>query len=207
VGAGQDNRQNEKVNRQDRNEDVIEWVALHVLPHEAAVRRWLRGALRNPDDMDDIIQEAYCRIAELDTLQHIRNGRAYFFTTARSVLLQRLRRERVVKIEAVAEIDLLGVMDDAPSPERIVGARGELKRVLDVIAALPQAYRRPVELRRIHGLSQKETASHLGVSEKVVENNSLRGLRLVLQALTQEDNEAARPETACQDKSTRHAHS
>jgi DNA-directed RNA polymerase specialized sigma24 family protein len=78
VGAGQDNRQNEKVNRQDRNEDVIEWVALHVLPHEAAVRRWLRGALRNPDDMDDIIQEAYCRIAELDTLQHIRNGRAYF---------------------------------------------------------------------------------------------------------------------------------
>jgi RNA polymerase sigma-70 factor (ECF subfamily) len=113
----------------------------------------------------------------------------------------------VVKIEAVAEIDLLGVMDDAPSPERIVGARGELKRVLDVIAALPQAYRRPVELRRIHGLSQKETASHLGVSEKVVENNSLRGLRLVLQALTQEDNEAARPETACQDKSTRHAHS
>jgi RNA polymerase sigma-70 factor (ECF subfamily) len=166
VGAGQDNRQNEKVNRQDRNEDVIEWVALHVLPHEAAVRRWLRGALRNPDDMDDIIQEAYCRIAELDTLQHIRNGRAYFFTTARSVLLQRLRRERVVKIEAVAEIDLLGVMDDAPSPERIVGARGELKRVLDVIAALPQAYRRPVELRRIHGLSQRKPPATLASAKK-----------------------------------------
>lgn len=192
---------------QVRNEDVIEWVALHVLPHEAAVRRWLRGALRNPEDVDDIIQEAYCRIAELDTLQHIRNGRAYFFTTARSIVLQRLRRERVVKIEAVAEIDLLGVMDEAPSPERVVGARGELKRVLDVIAALPQAYRRAVELRRIHGLSQKETARHLGVSEKVVENNSLRGLRLVLQALTQEDIEHAGPETAGQDKSTRHAHS
>lgn len=192
---------------QVRNEDVIEWVALHVLPHEAAVRRWLRGALRNPEDVDDIIQEAYCRIAELDTLQHIRNGRAYFFTTARSIVLQRLRRERVVKIEAVAEIDLLGVMDEAPSPERVVGARGELKRVLDVIAALPQAYRRAVELRRIHGLSQKETARHLGVSEKVVENNSLRGLRLVLQALTQEDIEHAGTETAGQDKSTRHAHS
>lgn len=193
------------VSGQGQQGSIVEWVALHVLPHEAAVRRWLRGALRSPDDIDDVIQEAYCRLSELDSIQHIRNGRAYFFTVARSILLQRLRRERVVKIDTIAEIDLLGAIDESPSPERVVGARGELRRVLDVISSLPQAYRRAVELRRIHGFSQKETARHLGVSEKAVENNTLRGLRLVLQTLAREESEPAPAADARQDESARHA--
>lgn len=162
---------------------IIEWVALHILPHEAYVRSWLTRAMRRSSDVDDVIQEAYCQIAELAAVDHIRNGRAYFLTAARSILLQRLRRERVVRIEAVADFDALRVVDEDPSPEQVTGARRELERVLGLIAMLPPVCRQVIELRRIHGLSQKETARRLCVTESVVENHSIRGLRIILKVL------------------------
>ena len=170
----------------ETREAIIEWVALHILPHEAYVRAWLMRAMRRSSDVDDVIQEAYCQIAELDTIGHIRNGRAYFLTAARSILLQRLRRERVVRIEAVTDIDTLRVVDEDPSPEQVTGARRELERVLGLIAMLPPVCRQVIELRRIHGFSQRETARRLGISESVVENNSIRGLRAILKALEED---------------------
>lgn len=162
---------------------IIEWVALNILPHEAYVRSWLTRAMRRSSDVDDVIQEAYCQIAELAAVDHIRNGRAYFLTAARSILLQRLRRERVVTIEAVADFDALRIVDEDPSPEQVTGARRELERVLGLIAMLPPVCRQVIELRRIHGFSQKETARRLSITESVVENHSIRGLRIILKVL------------------------
>lgn len=164
-------------------EATIDWVALHILPHEGFVRAWLMRVTRRSAEVDDIIQEAYCLISELDSVAHIRSGKAYFLATARSVMLQRLRRERVVRIETVTDVDALRLADDEPSPEQVTGARRELERVLGLIATLPPVCRQVIELRRIHGFSQRETARRLGVSESVVENNTIRGLKVILQAL------------------------
>ena len=51
------------------------------------------------DDVEDIVQESYCRIAGLSDVSHIRSGRAYLFTTARMLVLERIRRSRVVSID------------------------------------------------------------------------------------------------------------
>ncbi len=144
---------------------------------------------RRSSEIDDIIQESYCQISELDSVTHIRSGKAYFLATARSVMLQRLRRERVVRIEAVTDVDALRLVDDEPSPEQVTGARRELERVLGLIATLPPICRQVIELRRIHGFSQKETARRLGVTESVVENNTVRGLRTILKALAEDTGE------------------
>lgn len=170
---------------------TVDWVALNILPHEGFVRAWLTRVTRRSSDVDDIVQEAYCQISELDTVGHIRSGRAYFLATARSIMLQRLRRERVVRIETVNDVDSLRVVDDEPSPEQVTGARRELERVLGLIATLPPICRQVIELRRIHGFSQKETARRLGVSESVVENNTIRGLRVVLKALAEDSGAAS----------------
>jgi hypothetical protein len=95
------------------------WLGREILPHEAAVRAWLRRSLAAAGDADDVIQEAYCRLAGLASIDHIESPRAYFFQTARSVALEQLRRARVVRIETVTEIDALNVELDEPSPERI----------------------------------------------------------------------------------------
>lgn len=184
--------------------DVVGWVAECILPHEPKVRAWLARTLAPGEDPDDVIQEAYCRLASLDEVGHVRNPRAYFFQTARSIVLERIRRSRIVRIETVTEIDTLPVIDDEPSPERTAGARRELQRVLRLIEALPERYRKVVKLRKIEGLSQKEIAARLGVSERVVENDATRGLRLILRALEAEENAFTTGDSKDEKRARRH---
>lgn len=168
----------------DDRDVIVDWVAREVLPYEARVRSWLSRVLPQPSDVDDVVQEAYCRLSALEAVDHIEHGGAYFFTTARSLVLQRLRREKTVLIDVARDAEAMEeVLADEPSPEHVVGARRELDRVLRLIGELPSGYRRVIELRRIQGLSQKETARVLGVTENVVENHSVRGLRMILRAL------------------------
>ena len=168
---------------------VRAWVGSEILPHESDVRAWLRRTL-NPDDLEDVIQEAYCQIAKLDDVSHIRSGRAYLFTTARSVVLMRLRRARIVSIEAVTEIDALHILEDEPSPERIVAGRRELARVRRLIEGLPERWRKIIELRKIDGMSQREVAEKLGIPEHTVENEVRKGLKAILGAIADGDRAA-----------------
>jgi len=158
------------------------WVGSEILPHEADVRAWLRRTL-DPDDLEDAIQETYAQIAGLADIAHIRCGRAYFFAAARTSVLMRLRRARIVRIESVAEIDTLVAGSEDPSPERVTGARRELEMVQRLIAGLPDRCRRIFEMRKIEGLSQREIAERLKVTESIVENDGVKGMRLIMQAM------------------------
>lgn len=165
--------------------EIIAFVGAQILPHEADVRAWLRRSGGAPPDIDDIVQETYCRLAALDSTAHIANGRAYFFRMARNISIERIRRARIVRIDRITEIDALNVVDDEPSPERVVASRRELGRVRRLIEDLPERCRQIFTLRRIHGLSQKEIAARLGITENVVETQAARGLRLILRALSE----------------------
>jgi RNA polymerase sigma factor (sigma-70 family) len=138
-----------------------------------------------PSAVDDVVQEAYCRIVALSDVNQIKSGRAYFFRTVSNIVIDQIRRARIVPIESGAEIEALNVVSDEATPERIVAGYHDLLRVKALIAGLPERCRRVFELRRIQGLSQKEVAQCLGVTENVVEQQSIRGLRLILKALTQ----------------------
>jgi RNA polymerase sigma factor (sigma-70 family) len=166
---------------------VTAWLGRQVLPHEGDLRAWLRQSFAAAGDVDDIIQETYCRLAALTQVDHIEHPRAYFFQAARSVALEQIRRARVVRIETVSEMDTLNLILDDPSAERVVSGRRELQRVRGLIADLPERCRRIFEMRKIDGVSQREIARRLGVTEHVVENEAVRGLRAILAAMTEQD--------------------
>lgn len=171
------------VTRRDDSE-IMAWVGSEILPHEADCRAWLRRTL-NPDDLEDVIQEAYCRIAGLSEVSHIGSGRAYLFTTARMVVLERIRRSRIVSIETVAEFEQLDIGVDEPSPERIVAGHRELRRVQQLIERLPRRCGRIFKLRKIEGLSQREVAKLMKVAEHTVEYEVGKGLKLILEAIAE----------------------
>ncbi len=177
------------------SQSLAAWAAREILPHEGMVRSWLVRRWGRSVDVDDVIQEAYCRIAELDSVAHIRNGRSYFFTTVRSVAVDMARAAKVANLRTMTEIDWLDVMDDNPLPDRVVEAGQELGRVDRLLSRLSWTCRQVIELRRIHGLSQAETARQLGISENVVENHIVRGLRSLLKAIEEQDMPAQRKGT------------
>jgi RNA polymerase sigma-70 factor (ECF subfamily) len=171
----------------DQRDSIAAWVAREILPHEGSVRGWATRRWGSLIDVDDVIQEVYCRIAGLDSVTHIENGRAYVFTTVQAVVMDGFRRAKVANTKPMTEIDWFDVEDDSPLADRRVEAIQELGRVNNLLSGLSATGRRVIELRRIHGLSQKETAQQLGVSESVVENHIVRGLRRILKTIAEQD--------------------
>lgn len=167
------------------SESRIAWLAQYVLPYEPALRGWLATRGSEPmsqAELDDLIQETYAALVSLESVDHIHEPRAYLFITARSILLQQLRRAKVVQIEAVSEIERLRVSDEH-TPERHLSAHQELRRLQGLIAALPGKCREAFVLRRVEGLSQRDIATRMGISENTVEKHVGKALRLLTDAM------------------------
>jgi RNA polymerase sigma factor (sigma-70 family) len=173
----------------DRHDIIARWVAREILPHEGRVRRWLARQWRGAVDVDDVVQEAYCRIAALPSVDHITAPLAYFRRTAHAVAVD-TARQTAKNIASATESDWFDVRDESPSIDRVIEGEQELNRIGDLLTGLPDMCRRIIQLRRIEGLSQRETAERLGVSENVVENNIVRGIKRVLAAIAAQDADA-----------------
>jgi RNA polymerase sigma factor (sigma-70 family) len=156
------------------------WLGRHVLPHEPALRAWLRRRNLGGLDIDDIVQETYTRLVAAESVAHVLDARSYTFQIAGSVVIDHLRRRKVVSISSVPDLDYLEVISDAPSPEREVIARDELQRLAGMIAQLPGKVRDVFILRRVHDLSQREVAQRLGIAESTVEKHMSRGFLIML---------------------------
>lgn len=158
----------------------LDWFKQVVLPHEAALRARLRRVLPRRLDIDDVVSEAMTRAYAIEDFERITAGRAYLFQIARNLLVDEARRNRVVSIELVADIDLMGV---TPSAEAALEARDELRRLQTIIDALPIQCRRAFILRRVHGKPVGEIAEEMGLSVSTVDKHIGRAAVKVMQAL------------------------
>jgi RNA polymerase sigma factor (sigma-70 family) len=150
---------------------------------------WLQRRLVAAADVEDIVQECYCRLAQLPDVAQVALPRAYFFTMARNLARRQRQRARVVRIEAMADTIDAHLVSDQPSPERIAAGRQELERVQAALSTLSDRARRIFLMRKVDGLSQKEIARALCVSEAVVENEASRSLRAILKLMTDAEPE------------------
>jgi RNA polymerase sigma-70 factor (ECF subfamily) len=169
----------------DLDPALVAWVSAHVIPFEAELRSRLRRVCANAAELDDLIQDVYFRILKMESVDHILEPRAFVMQTAKNIMVDRLRRDAIVQIEAMANLEELDVADSAPTPERVVGARAELAWALGLVAGLPERCRQVFRARKVHGLSQAETAESLGVTENVVEKETMRGMKLLSDMVAQ----------------------
>ena len=153
------------------------WFVEEILPHEPKLRSWLRARFPAVPDVDDVVQEAYARLMQAYATGPIACPRAFLFVTARNIALNQLRHQRIERPEGATEIDALAVADErAGAPEALARAE-DFQILVRAIQALPERCRQIVTLRKIYGLSQKEVALRLGISENTVETQGGIGLR------------------------------
>jgi RNA polymerase sigma-70 factor (ECF subfamily) len=165
------------------NRALDNWFATEILPHEAALMRYLARVWKSPPDIPDLRQETYVRVYESAARKRPRAPRAFLFTTARNLMVDRIRREKVVSIEYSQDLDTLDVSIDELSPERRLSARQELQRLTEAFDGLPAMTRAVIWLRRVEGLSQREAAQSLGIEEGALEGHMSRGLRSLADTL------------------------
>jgi RNA polymerase sigma-70 factor (ECF subfamily) len=171
----------------DENGDITAWIARAVIPHEAAIRKWLARRWGHVIDVEDVIQEAYCRIASLASVDHIDNPGGYFHRTASAVVTDMMRRAGIINFTSMTQIEWSNVIDYEPSPDRVLETRQEFERMNGLLGTLSGICRKVIELRRVEGLSRKETAERLGVSENDVKNHLVRGLQKIMGAMAEQD--------------------
>lgn len=164
----------------DRMDDSLDdWFAREILVHEGALVAFLQRAWSHRAEIHDLRQETYVRVYEAAGKARPVAPRAFLFATARHLVSDRLRRGRVVSIETMGDLDALNVLVDEMSPERRLDSRQVLKRLAAAFDRLPDRCREVVWLRRVEELSQKEVAARLGISEKTVEKQIAKGVRLI----------------------------
>lgn len=163
--------------------DVIDWLSLEILPHEAEARDWIRAAAISLEEEDDLIQEVYCRLLEVEDFAGVGSPRSLLFQTVRAAIQDHLRQTPVVRIDISSLIDDLIAPEALNSPETIAHDRRVLAQVGQVIEALPKRCRQVFEMRKLWGLPQKDVARRLNISEKAVESETTRGLRLLMLAM------------------------
>jgi RNA polymerase sigma factor (sigma-70 family) len=163
--------------------EVQAWFVREVLPLEAILMQYLHRNWRNASDLADLRQEVYVRVCEAAQNQIPDSAKAFTLTTARNLLINRVRREQVVPIEAAGDLDALDIARDEPGPDRTVIARDELRRLQAALDRLSPRSREAVVLGRIEGLSRRQIAARMGIAEDTVRQHLAHGMRTLADIL------------------------
>jgi RNA polymerase sigma-70 factor, ECF subfamily len=136
------------------------------------VYRLMFSKVGNRADAEDLTTEVFlAALRPLRVSANIGEVRAYLLATARSVLAAHWRRTLGRQI---TDLDADRIEDVFPEPPSTDKAAAQARRIL---AALPERYRRILQLRFLEACSIKEAAAEMGISvanAKVLQHRALR---------------------------------
>ncbi len=159
------------------------WFTREILVHEAALVRFLARVWRDRDEVQDLRQEIYVRVYEAAAKSRPQQPKSFLFATARHLVTDRIRRQRIVSIDAMGDLDSLNVMVEENSPEVRTSAYEDLRRLAHALDELPPKCREVVWLRRVQDMPQRAVAEQLGIAEKTVEKHVMKGMKLLARML------------------------
>lgn len=175
------------------DETLKSWFVREVFPLEAALTRYIRRNWRNESDVADLRQEIYARIYSAAGAGLPLQPKPFLFTTARNHLINKAKREQIVSIELVADLETSVVAIDTMTPDRYATARDELRRVQAGLDQLPPRCREVVMLRRIDGLSTREVAERLNIARTTVDQQMVHGMRALIDFMLGGSGKVRRP--------------
>jgi len=170
------------------------WFRREILPLEGELRAYIRRLTGDAASAEDLLHDTFARIIAAESWREIDSPAGFAIRTARNVIYDALRRQKVVAIEFVADVGAFGLADDTADPEQALVARDELKRLRAIVEALPTQQRRVFTLRKVYALPPAEIAERLGLSVSTVEKHLVKAVRACAEALAREDETpTARP--------------
>jgi len=172
------------------------WFCEHVLVLEPALTSFIRYNWRIAEDVIDLRQDIYERVLAGSRQELPMNTKAFVFTVARNHLINQAVRARIVSFDLVANLESEGVVADLLAAERHLDARDQLRRTRDGLEALPPRCREVVRLRKIEGLTTRETAEHLGIGIDTVERQLTMGMRALVDFMLGGTGKIVRPRFA-----------
>lgn len=148
--------------------NVNDWFVREILPLEPSLLKFLRRSWRNESEIRDLCQDVYVEVYEAARVEFPKSARAFLFSVARNAVIDKSRRAHIVAIEAVADLEALGVSVDEPGPDQAVMGRQDLRRLQSALDRLPERWREALVMRKIEGLTRPQIAQRMGIAERTV---------------------------------------
>src|SRR5438876_11194643 len=129
-----------------------------MLPHLDAAHNLARWLLRNEQDAQDVVQEAYLRAFRSFSGFHGTNGRAWLLTIVRNTSYTLLKKNRAVDFTTPFDEEIHVTGHESASPATILEHSEDAELIKEAMDALPAEFREILVLRHQEGLSYKEIA-------------------------------------------------
>ncbi len=129
-----------------------------MLPHLDAAHNLAKWLLRNEQDAQDVVQEAYLRAFKSFGGFHGSNGRAWLLTIVRNTSYTLLKKNQAVDLTTTFDEELHASGQESVSPETILERSEDAALIREAMDKLPADFREILTLRHQEGLSYKEIA-------------------------------------------------
>ncbi|PYJ44138.1 MAG: RNA polymerase subunit sigma [Verrucomicrobia bacterium] len=129
-----------------------------ILPHLDAAHNLARWLLRNDEDAQDVVQEAYLRAFKSFNGFHGSNGRAWLLTIVRNTSYTLLKKNHAVDLTTTFDEEIHASGQESLTPAAILEHNEDAKLMREAIDELPAEFREILTLRHQEGLSYKEIA-------------------------------------------------
>ena len=154
---------------------------------------WLTKKFGDETVAREIAQDAHLRVWRWAQQSEVDDPKALLFKTAANLAVNEFKARRRYRSNHVEESpDSLGSLIESlpaqdPSPERTTSAREDCRACAEAIDDMPPAVRRAFVMSRFEGLTYREIAHRLRVSESSVEKYIISALRTLRVAVAQEE--------------------
>jgi RNA polymerase sigma-70 factor (ECF subfamily) len=165
------------VNQQIPATDRHEWFLNQIFRFRTELRRYLWRFTSGAEDLEDLIQETYVRVYSLSDFQVVSSPKAYLFTIARNLAIERARQNAIRATDLIADVDDLDLESSSGPANAHHDARCRFESFCAAVDNLPPICRRAFVLRKVYSLSHSEIAEVLGVSQSTVEKHVAKGLK------------------------------
>ena len=129
-----------------------------MLPHMDAAHNLAKWLLRNEQDAQDVVQEAYLRAFKSFSGFHGSNGRAWLLTIVRNTSYTLLKKNKTVDLTTTFDEEIHASSYESVSPVTILEHAEDAELIREAMDELPAEFREILALRHQEGLSYKEIA-------------------------------------------------
>jgi RNA polymerase sigma-70 factor (ECF subfamily) len=133
-----------------------------------------------PKEVEDIVQETYVRVCQIERKDKIREPRSFLFKTAHNLALDHVKRAEsrlVVSMEEFRESEPISPNQSFDDTFDQVATNEEFRQFCEAVRHLPLQCRRAFVLKKVYGCSQCEIAREMSISESTVEKHIAEGIK------------------------------
>ena len=132
-----------------------------------------------PHEIEDIVQETYVRLCQVENKDNINSAKSFMFKMARNLALDHRKKAGVRLVDSIGDWhefeQLINDRNDEVYDNVVTNV--EFAHFCEAVRLLPIQCRKVFVLKKVYGYSQREIAEQLSLSESTVEKHFSQGIK------------------------------